>query len=182
MPIDSLLADVATTGENEPQPPPEQLASTGPSEEELEWARTAWSYFVANEHPDTGLVAAVNKFNSTTLWDEGGYFLAIVAVFRLGVIDEAEAKARLLKAFRSLAKIPLFQDKLPNKVYNTASLKMTDYANKPTPSGVGWSALDIMRLMSGMLVATQQFPDLTEPAQAVINRWDMDLLASEGRF
>lgn len=182
IPIDGLLADVAATGEDAKEPEPEEKPPTGPTEQELEWARTAWSYFVANEHPKTGLVAAVNKFNSTTLWDEGGYFLAIVAAFRLGLIQEAEAKARLRKAFESLEKIPLFQDKLPNKVYNTGTLQMTDYANKPTPDGVGWSALDIMRLLSGMLVATQQFPDLTEQAQAVINRWDMSLLASEGRF
>lgn len=178
IPIDGLLTDTASTGEEAVKAEPEETAAKGPTEEELEWARTAWSYFVANEHLKTGLVAAVNKFNSTTLWDEGGYFLAIVSAFRLGAIEEAEAKARLCKAFKSLAKIPLFQDKLPNKVYNTGTLKMTDYANKPTPEGVGWSALDIMRLLSGMLVATQQFPNLTEQAQGVINRWDMSLLAS----
>ena len=47
--------------------------------DELSYARTAWSYFTANEDPDTGLVSAVNNFSSTTLWDEGGYLLAIVA-------------------------------------------------------------------------------------------------------
>lgn len=183
IPIDGLLADVAATGGDDPAPEIDAAQTpNGPTPEELEWARTAWSYFVANEHPDTGLVAAVNNFNSTTLWDEGGYFLAIIAAFRLGVIEEAEAKARLSKAFASLAKIPLFQDKLPNKVYNTGTLQMTDYTNKATPKGVGWSALDIMRLISGMLVATQQFPELTEQAQAVMDRWDMEYLASEGRF
>jgi hypothetical protein len=182
VPIDSLLADVASTGANEVvvQEPAEK--ATGPTDQEVEWAKTAWAYFVANAHPDTGLVAAVNNFNSTTLWDEGGYFLATVAAYRLGVVSEEEAKARLIQAFASLEKIPLFQNKLPNKVYSTATLAMTDYTGKATPKGVGWSALDIMRLLSGMMVATQQFPDLLPNAQAVINRWDLGLLTSEGRF
>ena len=181
IPIGGLLADVAATGRAQGQIT-QPLANSGPTDQDIEWARTAWSYFVANAHPETGLVAAVNNFNSTMLWDEGGYFLAIVAAFRLGILPEQEAKARASKALSSLAVIPLFQGKLPNKVYNTGTLRMTDYANKETPNGVGWSALDIMRLMSGMLIVTQQFPDLMPKAQKVINRWDMDLLASEGRF
>ncbi|MEJ6710379.1 MAG: DUF3131 domain-containing protein [Amylibacter sp.] len=181
IPIGGLLADVAATGKAQEQNT-QVVANSGPTDQEIEWARTAWSYFVANEHPKTGLVAAVNNFNYTTLWDEGGYFLAIVAAFRLGILSEKEAKARASKALSSLAVIPLFQGKLPNKVYNTGTLKMTDYANKETPNSVGWSALDIMRLLSGMLVVTQQFPDLKPKAQKVINRWDMNLLASEGRF
>ena len=181
IPIGGLLADVAATGRAQSKTA-QPVVNSGPTEQEMAWARTAWSYFVVNAHPETGLVAAVNNFNSTTLWDEGGYFLAIVAAFRLGILPEQEAKARASKALDSLAAIPLFQGRLPNKVYNTGTLRMTDYANKETPNGVGWSALDIMRLMSGMLIVTQQFPDLMPKAQQVINRWNMDLLASEGRF
>jgi hypothetical protein len=183
IPIDGLLADLATTGMERPDMQ-QQVARTpqGPTEEELQWARTAWSYFVVNEHPETGLVAAVNNFNSTTLWDEGGYFLALTAAFRLGIINEADAKVRLGKVLTALRKIPLYQGKLPNKVYNTGTLKMTDYANNPTPDGVGWSALDIMRLISGMLVATRQFSEFAPQAQAVLNGWQLPLLVSAGRF
>nr|WP_325248547.1 DUF3131 domain-containing protein [Amylibacter sp.] len=155
---------------------------TGPTAQELAWARTAWSYFEANEDPDTGLVAAVNNFSSTTLWDEGAYLLALTAAFRLGILSEADALARLRRVFASLQRIALYKGKLPNKVYNTRTLQMTDYTNKPVPNGVGWSALDIMRLVSGMLVVTQQFPEMLPHAQAVINRWDMSLLTADGRF
>lgn len=148
----------------------------------LEYAKSAWRYFQANEDPQTGLVSAVNNFSSTTLWDEGGYLLAIVAAHRLGVITRDEGSARVGRVLNSFAQAPLFQGVLPNKVYNTKSLRMTNYANKETPNGVGWSALDIMRFVSGMLVATQEFPEHLLLAQALINRWELRLLVSRGRF
>ncbi|MCP5086544.1 MAG: DUF3131 domain-containing protein [Rhodobacteraceae bacterium] len=150
--------------------------------EEIQFARTAWQYFVVNENPETGLVSAVNNFPSTTLWDEGGYLLAMTAAYRLGLITRKEASARLSRVLDSLARIPLFRGQLPNKVYNTKTLKMTDYTNKVTETGVGWSALDIMRLVSGMLVATQEFPEHQVLAQHLINRWELPLLVNAGRF
>ena len=39
-----------------------------------------------------------------------------------------------------------------------------------------------MRLVSGMLAATGQFPEFVPAAQKVMDRWDMDLLTNEGRF
>lgn len=181
-PIGSTMGDLARTGIERAAQPKSKSVRTGPTAQELAWARTAWSYFVANEDPGTGLVSAVNNFSSTTLWDEGAYLLALTAAYRLGLLSEADALARLGRVFASLEKITLYKGKLPNKVYNTKTLQMTDYTNKPVPEGVGWSALDIMRLVSGMLVVTQQFPEMLPHAQAVINRWDMSLLTSGGRF
>ncbi len=150
--------------------------------EEFQFARTAWAYFVANEDRKTGLVASVNKFKSTTLWDEGGYFLALTAAYKLGVISRADATHRLSRLLASLARLPLYQGKLPNKVYNTATLEMTDYANKPSAAGLGWSALDIMRMISGMLVATKTFPEYRPQAQQLLGKWDLQLLTDKGRF
>ncbi len=150
--------------------------------EEMQFARTAWAYFIVNENPETGMVSAVNNFKSTTLWDEGGYLLALTAAYRLGLIGREDASARLSRVLNSLARIPLYRGQLPNKVYSTTTLDMTDYANKPTPEGIGWSSLDIMRLVSGLLIATQEFPEHLLLAQHLINRWELPLLVSQGRF
>lgn len=149
---------------------------------ELEYARTAWAYFAANTHPETGLVPSVRGFKSMTLWDEGGYILAMSAAYRLGLITREDAADRLVMALSSLAKLPLFDGALPNKAYNIETLQMTDYANKPVPEGIGYSALDIMRLMSGILVVTQLFPEYIPLAQLIVDRWDMGALAANGRF
>lgn len=160
------------------QPPPRAALTP----REMQYARTAWAYFVVNEDPATGLMPAANKFNSTTLWDEGGYLLALTAAYRLGITSRADASRRLQRVLSALVRLPLFRGRLPNKVYNTTTLEMTDYANKPTNQGLGWSAMDIMRLFSGMLVATQEFPEHLPLAQQILNRWDLELLVFEGRF
>jgi hypothetical protein len=149
---------------------------------EMEYARTAWSFFEQNAHPETGLVPSVRKFKSMTLWDQGGYLLALVSAHKLGIISRREATDRLTKAISSLASLPLYQGIVPNKAYNIEQLIMTDYANKPRPKGIGYSALDIMRLMSGLLVASQTFPEFFPMIQLVVDRWDLSKLAADGRF
>ena len=148
----------------------------------MEYAHTAWAYFQQNTHPVTGLVPSVRKFKSMTLWDEGGYVLALVSAYKLGIISRGEAVNRLTKAISSLANLPLYKGIVPNKAYNIEQLTMTDYANKPKPKGIGYSALDIMRLMSGMLVASQKFPELFPLIQLVVQRWDLKALALDDRF
>ncbi len=149
---------------------------------EQQYAQTAWAYFAQNTDTQTGLVPSVRKFQSMTMWDQGGYLMATVSAYKLGIISRDEATGRMLRAFNSAARLPLYQGKLPNKAYNITSLAMTDYANKPTPKGIGWSALDIMRFITGMLVVTETFPELLEPAQKIIHKWDISQLTEAGRF
>jgi hypothetical protein len=161
---------------------PRNLKPTPLTPREMEFARTAWAYFEQNTHPATGLVPSVRKFKSMTLWDEGGYFLALVSAHKLGIISRGEAVNRLSKAIGSLAALPLYKGVVPNKAYNIEKLIMTDYANKPKPEGIGYSALDIMRLMSGLLVAGQEFPELFPYIQLIVQRWDLGALAMNDRF
>ena len=149
---------------------------------ELQYAQTAWAYFAQNADPQTGLVPSVRKFKSMTMWDQGGYLLATVSASKLGLISREEASGRMLRALDSVTRLPLYNDQLPNKAYNISTLDMTDYANKPTPKGIGWSALDIMRFMTGMLAVTQAFPELLPIAQSVIDKWDLKQLVEAGRF
>lgn len=149
---------------------------------ELNMGKSAWAYFTQNTDPDTGLVSAVKNFPSMTLWDCGAYFLAVTSAYRLGIISRSEASLRIKKALISLASLPLYKNKFPNKAYNTNTLKMTDYANEPIGQGIGYSALDIMRLLSGMVIATQEFPEHVPLAKFVIDRWDLRGLVQDGRF
>ena len=149
---------------------------------ELGYAHTAWAYFDELADAQTGLVPSVRKFKSMTMWDQGGYLLATVSAYKLGIISREEGAGRLLRVLDSAAKLELYQGMLPNKAYNITSLAMTDYANKPVPKGIGWSALDIMRFITGMLAAANAFPELLPAAQQVINKWDLTQLVNAGRF
>jgi len=150
--------------------------------QEQQYAETAWAYFAQNTDAQTGLVPSVRKFQSMTMWDQGGYLMATTAAYKLGLISRDEATGRMLRVFNSAARLPLYQGKLPNKAYNITTLAMTDYANKPTPQGIGWSALDIMRFITGMLVVTETFPELLPYAQRIIRAWDIAQLSEAGRF
>jgi hypothetical protein len=93
-----------------PPPPLEPLSS-----EQQEAARVAWTFFEGNTQPDTGFVNSVAGYPATTLWDTGGYLLAAIAAERLGVLPRPEFDRRMDQALDSLARLPLYDGKLPNK-------------------------------------------------------------------
>jgi hypothetical protein len=148
--------------------------------DQRKWGHIAWRYFQNNIDPVTGLVNATDKYQSTTMWDAGSFFLAMIAAERTGVIDRAEFDRRTSLALASLARLPLFDGALPNKAYNTHTLEMVDYDNHVTNRGIGWSALDIGRLFVPLGVLIRDYPGHSEAARRVVARWDVARLASNG--
>jgi hypothetical protein len=147
---------------------------------EKTWARIAWRYFEKNTDPATGLVHSVDKYEATTMWDAASSLLALIAAERIGLLERKEFDERMAKALGSLAKLPLYDGALPNKSYNTSSLAMIDYAGKPVPDGIGWSAIDICRLMVPLSTIAWNYPQHAEAAGKVIARWDLRRLVQEG--
>lgn len=158
-----------------------KIAPTRPlTAQELEWARVAWKYFQNNTIPETGLVNSVDNYNASTLWDTSSYLMAVIAAQRLGIIDQTEFDARIYKALDTLAKMPLFEGRLPNKSYNTLSLQMVDYTNQPSEKGIGWSAIDIGRMLVPFNVLTWHYPQHTAAVKNVLASWDTQPLLVEG--
>jgi len=148
--------------------------------QELAWAKTAWKYFQNNTIPETGLVNSVDKYNASTLWDTSSYLMAVIGAQRLGIIDQTEFDARIFKALDSLTKMPLFEGKLPNKSYNTISLQMVDYNNQPSEKGIGWSAIDIGRVLVPFNVLTWHYPQHTASVKRVLETWDTAPMLVQG--
>ena len=148
--------------------------------QEMAWAKTAWRYFQNNTMPETGLVNSVDKYNASTLWDTSSYLMAVIAAQRLNIIDQTEFDARIVKALDSLAKMPLFEGKLPNKSYNTISLQMVDYTNQPSEKGIGWSAIDIGRVLVPLNVLAWNYPQHTASVKKVMERWDTQPMLVKG--
>lgn len=162
---------------------PLPLAIKGESTaQDMEHARIAWSYFVNNTDPNTGLVNSVQDYPSTTMWETGSYIVAILSAERLTLITEVEAKARIAKVLESIGKMRLFQGALPNKAYNTRTLELVDYANKPSELGLGWSALDVARIMSAFGLAQHAHPDLTPSIATVLNGWSLNKMVRDGEL
>jgi Protein of unknown function (DUF3131) len=152
------------------------------NERELEWAKVAWKYFERNMDNATGLPGSVENYPSATMWDIGSYLLAVISAQQLKLIDDAEFDRRIDTALVSLSKLELFDKQLPNKAYNINTLKMTDYTNKPSARGVGWSVIDVGRVLVPLNVLVWHYPQHTTAARKVIGSWNVANLSKHGEL
>lgn len=149
---------------------------------DLEYARIAWRYFQNNTDPDTGLVNSTDNYPSTTMWETGSYFVAVISAHRLGVIEEYEATARIGHALDTLNTMRLFDDMLPNKAYNVRTGELVNYANQPVERGLGWSALDIARMVGALGHVEANYPELAPQTSRLIDRWELSAMVEDGQL
>ncbi len=147
---------------------------------DIENGRVAWMYFETHFRSETGLVDSVAGFPSTTLWDQGGYLFALLSARDLDLISSATFDLRVKLLLEALGKMKLFDRDLPNKVYNTKTLEMVDYDNTPVPVGVGWSALDVMRLLSSLKALRNRHSEYSNGIDRIISEWNLSAIAQEG--
>ncbi len=162
-----------------------QVLPVGPvglADADVQAAQIAWRYFAKNTRPDTGLVDSVAGFPSGTLWDQGSYILALSSAQALGLVTDAAFDLRVTSFLDSLSTLPLFEGKLPNKAYNTINLSMTDYENNLSDVGIGWSALDIGRLLSALRVLERRSPKHSAQIRSVLAGWDLDAMTYQGEM
>lgn len=153
-----------------------------PCARDLELARIAWKYFENNYHPNTGFVNAVNKYDSTTMWDLASSLAATIAAHQLDIIDDRTFDERIVKMLASLGSMPLYRDEAPNKAYHTEKLAMVDYGNQPTPFGIGYSALDLARMTTWLDTLGCLYPRHSIAAKKVIHRWNYCRMISGGQM
>ena len=164
-----LLAPVLVAGRRSPKVDPHPGRSGALTEREMDIARIAWKYFENNTQPDTGLVNAVDNYPSTTIWDVGSSIGALVSAFELGVITEDAFHERAHAMLATLGKLDLFRDELPNKAYDTRTATKANYANEP--GEIGYSALDIGRLLIWLRILEERQPYYTPAVNAIVSRW-----------
>ena len=160
------------------EPVPPRTLST----EDTWAAEIAWAYFENNTRAETGLVDSAAQYPSTTLWDQAGYIFALVAAKRLDIIDLVEFANRTEPLLQSLKKIELYDDDLPNKVYNTMTLSMTDYGNQVIDGGIGYSALDLGRFLMALRILEMEAPEYGPDIRQVVGRWSPSAMSSEGEL
>ncbi|RKX67054.1 MAG: hypothetical protein DRP41_01360 [Thermodesulfobacteriota bacterium] len=149
------------------------------TEQEKRWAKIAWRYFENNYQPKTGLVNSVDNYPSCSMWDIADYLAALIATHQLGLIKRCEFDKRLSKLLSFLNTMDLFWGKLPNILYNTQTGAMVNYQNQPEE--IGWSAVDIGRLLIWLKIAKAQYPVFAEYIDKTILRWNFcDILDEEG--
>lgn len=146
---------------------------------EQTWAKTAWRYITNNTSGATGLVNSVDRYPATTLWQIGDYLAALVAARELKLIERNEFDHRLSDVLGFLNKMPLLPNGLPNRVYNTQSGAMSNYANQP--GAIGTSAVDMGRLLIWLHVIGERYPEYSEYVDRAVLRWNVcDLIGPDG--
>ncbi len=143
-----------------------------PPPDELTAARVAWRYFERNTDAQTGLVSSVDGYPSATTWDLGSSLLAAISARELGIVSARELEGRVEALLGTLARQPLYAGALPNKAYDTATARMTDYRNQPAASGIGFSAIDLGRLLSALVLLGELYPEHRPSVERVLARWD----------
>lgn len=166
---------IETSADQLPLAPPERLR-----QQDIEAAEVAWAYFETNFQPTTGLVNSAHQYPSTTIWDQSSYLLGLISARKIGIIDERDFDFRLGLILSTLSRLQLFEGRLPNKVYDTRSLEMTDYNNQLAPGGIGWSAIDVARIVVPLNIILFDFPKHSAAAAKILQNWDFDAMLSQG--
>lgn len=144
------------------------------TEEEIMLSKIAWKYFENNTIPETGIVNSVDKYNSTTLWDIASSIHAFLSAYELGIINKSELDLRINKLLGTLARLPLYDKKLPNKVYNSIATTMSTYDNRPVENGIGWSSMDIGRFLGSCKRIIFNYPEYNHLIHEIISKWEID--------
>ncbi|MCI5113549.1 MAG: DUF3131 domain-containing protein [Candidatus Electrothrix sp. AW1] len=140
------------------------------TEQEMEWAKIAWQYFINNYNAATGIVNGSNAFNIASVWNIADTVAATVAAHRLDLIDNYEFDHHITSLLTFLNSMPLSYGVLPNAFYNTANGKMTNIAGEEY--SVGWSAIDIGRLLIWLNILGDYAPQYIEYIDKAILRWN----------
>ncbi len=149
------------------------IITTPLTAEEQTYAKAAWQYFVNNYQESTGFTNSTGGYPSGTLWDMGNYLMALNAARWLDLIPQSEFDQRFNKFLTGLGGLKLFEDALPNKVYHAANGAMVDYGNNPIERGIGWSALDIGRMLAAFDIVRTCHPGYGDWIKGILAKWQI---------
>lgn len=144
-------------------------------------AECAFGYLVKNRL-ETGLVSSAASFEATTMWDVASQLAGLTAARELGLLAPAEFDAWVGSALGTLGRLPLYRGELPNKSYNARTLMPVDYGKLHTRKEIGFSALDVARLVLWLDLVAARYPQHAAACRAVTARWKLERLAQGGQL
>lgn len=150
--------------------------------EEQIYAKSAWQYFVNNYQPNTGFTNSTGGYPSGTLWDIGNYLMALNAARWLDLITQSDFDQRFNKFLTTLGDLKLFEDALPNKVYHAANAQIVDYGNNPIEKGIGWSALDVGRILAAFDIIRTCHPQYEDWIKGTLAKWQIARSLKDGQL
>lgn len=108
--------------------------------------------------------------------------MALNAARWLNLTDQKDFDTRLNKFLTTIGNLKLFDDALPNKVYNVATGQLVDYGNNPIERGIGWSALDIGRILAAFDVIRTCHPQYGDWIEGILAKWQLGKAIKDERM
>jgi hypothetical protein len=183
---------VAQMGEPLTPPTSTMILDTPLTEEELAWARAAWTYFAgppptagseapAQLAPGPGLVPFQAGSPFATPWSMGDQIAATVLAHRLGLIDDREFDQRFSRLLAYISSMPLAFGELPNRFYSTDTGAML--GEDLAEGQAGWSAVDTGRLLVWLRIAAEQHPEFASFIRNAVGRFSVcGVVSDQGRL
>jgi hypothetical protein len=137
---------------------------------ERQWARTAWRYVENNTDGERGLVNGMDRSPTVTVSNMADALAATIAARELGIIEAREFDLRMSRLLGFLGSMDLSEGRLPNKAYHAGTGKMINFEGRP--ADIGWSAVDIGRLLLWLKIAGQRHSQFQEYADKAVVRWN----------
>ncbi|MDK9776028.1 MULTISPECIES: DUF3131 domain-containing protein [Vibrio] len=151
------------------------------TEQEVEWASVAWKYVENNTQLATGLVNSIDNYPTTNMAGIADYLITLLAAREFEFISNKQYDERLTLVLSFLNKMDLSYGIAPNKVYGTQSGMMVNYGNQP--QDIGWSSLDVGRLLIVLAIVKQHSPEFTEYIDKAVLRWNFcELVSTDGEL
>ncbi|KLV08848.1 hypothetical protein ABT56_01100 [Photobacterium aquae] len=141
---------------------------------EMLLAKKAFYYFERNWQETTGLVDSVQGYPHTTMWDIASVLAATISAEGLGIIALDQSHQRIELLLETLATLPLYDNRLPNREYNTRTAQPSGRYSTSPSKGNGWSALDIGRLLLWLDITRRYHPEHQKKIEHIKKRWALD--------
>ena len=118
----------------------------------------------------------------TTMWEVGSSLAALVSAEGLSIITKDDFSRRTRLLLQTLASMDLYNNELPNKLYFTDTARMVGEDQAPSSIGLGWSAIDVSRLLLWLKIIETRHPGLKAATQAVFKRFRTERLVQDGHL
>lgn len=142
-------------------------------------AKTAWAFVDQGYSSSTGFVVANPTWPYPTIWDIGSALGSYYSARGLGLISEADYRARTKRALETLASVRMYEDFAYGRNYDARTGELVGLDQKPSENGTGYSSIDLGRLLVWLKIVSAD-PELAPLAQQVANRLDAKKIIRDG--
>ncbi|MGF1724064.1 DUF3131 domain-containing protein [Photobacterium nomapromontoriensis] len=140
---------------------------------ELLLAKKAQYYIDRNWNQQTGLIDSVQGYHHSTMWDVASGLAAILSLEGIGLYTEIEATSKIRLTLHTLERLPLYDERLPNREYDTHTAQPSGNYSSSSSKGNGWSALDIGRLLIWLEITARHKPQFISQITAIKTKWQL---------